>query len=145
MKTKIYWVTTIILLIFPIFSFCQNSFKVEEGLARYNEAVRAQKAGDFVTAKAHYQKTMMLLGGERPDIMKAVYNNMGVLQARMGNTQAAEAAFHAALAIDPDYKEANFNIGVFYGQLGDIEKALFYLTKILNRTGDFVIDGEKKE
>lgn len=144
MKARILWLAVLILLFSMRYS-CANSLTEEEALARYNEGVKAQQTGDFVKARSSYQKTLMMLGSARADIIKSVYNNVGVIHGEMGNAQAAESAFQAALSVDAEYKEANFNLGVLYARTGDAEKALFYLTKVFNRTGNFVIQGEKRE
>ena len=111
----------------------------------YNEGVKAQKSGDIFSAKAAYQKASLIAGSQNPDLLKSIYNNFGALYAQMGNFDAAQKAFEAALTIDPNYKQANYNMGVLYANLGHIQEALQYLVRAFNQTGTYAVDAQKPE
>jgi hypothetical protein len=57
--------------------------------------------------------------------------NRGLLCATYGNDKAAIQYFEKALKLEPDKKEAYFNQGVSYGQLGKYDSALASLNKAL--------------
>jgi len=111
----------------------------------YNEGVKAQKSGDIFAARAAYQKASLVMGSKRPEVAKAIYNNFGAIHAQVGNIDAAHNAFQAALNIDPNYKLANYNMGVLYASLGHAQEALAYLVRAFNQTGTYAVDSEKPE
>jgi len=116
----------------------------EHAVKYYNEGLKAQKSGNFDNAKTAYQKAIMLAEGDRKDIIRAIYNNFGVIYVNAGNWEAAARSFSEALSIDPDYKEANFNLGILYAKMGEAEKALVYWSKALNKTNSYILDSEKE-
>jgi protein O-GlcNAc transferase len=117
----------------------------EEAVSHYNEGVKAQKSGNYNAAETAYQKALALAEGSRPDIITAVYNNLGVMLVNNGDLETAVRAFHQALTLDQNYKEANFNMGILYAGLGNSEKALEYLSKALNTTSNYILAEEKPE
>ena len=117
----------------------------EEALRHYNEGVKAQKSGNYDAAEAAYQKAIALAEGSRPDITIAVYNNLGVIFVNTNDLEMAVRAFHQALNLDQNFKEANFNMGILYSGLGNSEKALEYLSKALNTTSNYILSEEKPE
>lgn len=62
----------------------------------------------------------------------AAHSNTGVIEARLGNSKAAERAYLAALAIEPDHAGALFNLGELYareqrgGLAGDMRRRLVH-------------------
>ena len=118
---------------------------LQDALGYYNEGVQAQNSGDLDTARDCYKKTLILLSGIREDIAKAIYNNLGVMDISEGRWESAARNFNEALVIDPDYKEVNFNMGIFYAKMGSAGKALAYWGKALNKTDSYMLIGEKKE
>jgi tetratricopeptide (TPR) repeat protein len=117
----------------------------EQAVRYYNEGVRAQKSGDLDAAKTAYQKAIMLSEGARKDVLKASYNNVGVIAVNKENLTSAAQAFNEALSIDQYYKEANFNIAILYLKVGNTEKAMEYLSKALNKNNCYMLEGEKPE
>ncbi|MFA5100846.1 MAG: tetratricopeptide repeat protein [Candidatus Omnitrophota bacterium] len=113
----------------------------EEGLNYYNEGIQLQKAGNFDAAIVSYQKAMVI-GVDAANYRTFVYNNVGVIYAEKGEMDRAEAMFLEALKLDPDYKPANFNMAVLYMKQGLCNKAMIYLTKSYNISGEFVIEQE---
>ncbi|HNQ51437.1 MAG TPA: tetratricopeptide repeat protein [Candidatus Omnitrophota bacterium] len=113
----------------------------EEGLNYYNEGIQLQKAGNFDAAIVSYQKAMVI-GVDAANYRKFVYNNVGVIYAEKGEMDRAEAMFLEALKLDPEYKPANFNMAVLYMKQGLCNKAMIYLTKSYNISGEFVIEQE---
>jgi tetratricopeptide (TPR) repeat protein len=116
-----------------------------EAVKYYNEGIKAQKSGDFDSAKTAYQKAMTLAEGTRKDISKAIYNNFGVMYVFMENWELAAQAFSQALNLDPDYMNANFNLGILYAKMGDAPKALAYWGKALNKTNCYLLEYEKPQ
>ena len=114
----------------------------EEGTNYYNEGVAAQKTGNLDTAMVAYQKAMVI-GMNAADYRKYIYNNVGVIYSEKGQIDQAEAMFLEALKLDKEYKPANFNIAVLYMKQGLCNKAMVYLTKSYNISGEFVIEQEK--
>jgi tetratricopeptide (TPR) repeat protein len=114
----------------------------EEGFAYYNEGVQAQQTGGFDTALVAYQKAMVI-GMEVASYRKYIFNNVGVIYAAKGQMEQAEAMFLEALKLDPEYKPSNFNIAVLYMKQGLCNKAMAYLTKSYNISGEYVIEQVK--
>jgi tetratricopeptide (TPR) repeat protein len=133
----------VLVMIFFAMTSYAGEIVQEQALQYYNEGLKAQKTGDFDNAKTAYQKAIMLAEGARKDIIKAIYNNFGVMYINMDNWEAAAQYFSDALSIDPDYKEANFNLGIFYAKMGEAEKALSYWGKALDKTKSYLLDSEK--
>lgn len=50
---------------------------------------------------------------------KNLYFAMGMAQDFIGNKEKAITAYQAALAVDPNYFEANFNLGALFNNIGD--------------------------
>jgi tetratricopeptide (TPR) repeat protein len=116
-----------------------------EVLKYYNEGVKAQKAGNLDVAKTAYQKAVLIAAGSSKDVIKAIHNNFGVMYVNMDNWEMAGREFNEALILDPDYKEANFNMGILYAKMGEAEKALAYWGKALNKTNSYILEGEKPD
>lgn len=114
----------------------------EEGINYYNEGVQAQQTGGFDTALVAYQKAMVI-GMEVATYRKYIFNNVGVIYAAKGQMEQAEAMFLEALKLDPEYKPSNFNIAVLYMKQGLCNKAMVYLTKSYNISGEYVIEQVK--
>jgi tetratricopeptide (TPR) repeat protein len=114
----------------------------EEGLNYYNEGVQAQKAGNLDTALVAYQKAMVI-GLDAANYRKFIYNNVGVIYSDKGQMEQAEAMFLEALKLDTEYKATNFNLAVLYMKQGLCNKAMGYLTKSYNISGEYVIEQEK--
>jgi tetratricopeptide (TPR) repeat protein len=114
----------------------------EEGLNYYNEGVLAQKSGGLDSAIVAYQKAMVI-GMEVASYRKFIFNNVGVIYAAKGQMEQAENMFLEALKLDPQYKPTNFNLAVLYMKQGLCNKAMVYLTKSYNISGEFVIETEK--
>jgi tetratricopeptide (TPR) repeat protein len=142
MITRRVWGIVLLMVFVAMTSYAGEVVK-EQALKYYNEGLKAQKAGDFDEAKTSYQKSTMLLEGVRKDVLKAIYNNFGVMYINVNNWEEAARYFSDALSIDPDYKEANFNLGILYAKMGEAEKALAYWGKALDKTKSYLLDSEK--
>jgi hypothetical protein len=70
------------------------------------QGIRLAKAGDVEPSRRIFEQ----LANSVP--VPAVYNNLGALDAKSGNMQAAEQNFTLALAKDPNYKPAKENLSV---------------------------------
>ena len=116
----------------------------EEAANHYNAGVQAQKKGDFKQAMSDYQKALLLIGPSERHYNKFILNNIGVMYAELGTLENAEAAFLEALRIDPDYKEANFNLGIIYVKIGNIKEAFKYWQKLSGRPEVFILQDEQR-
>ena len=114
----------------------------EEGINYFNEGVQAQMARNFDSALISYQKAMVI-GLDVANYRKYIFNNVGAIYSEKGEVDQAEAMFLEALKIDPDYKAPNFNIAILYMKQGLCNKAMAYLTKSYNVSGEYVIEPEK--
>lgn len=52
-----------------------------------------------------------------------VYNNLGDVYGKMGDSERSIASFQQAIKLDPDYAEATHNLGNAYARIGEIELA----------------------
>jgi len=134
------WITVAVVLLLAGVSHAGKLIE-EEGANYYNEGVRIQRSGNLEDAIVAYQKAMVV-GLDAANYRKFIYNNVGVIYAEKGNMDQAEAMFLEALKLDPQYKAANFNIAILYMRQGLCNKAMVYLTKSYNISGDFVIEQE---
>jgi tetratricopeptide (TPR) repeat protein len=121
-----------------------NELVFETGVDHYNDGVKAQKKGDLEAAFSEYQKAYILFGSQESTYSKFILNNTAVMYAQQGNFANAEELFLQALSIDPDYKQANFNLGMLYAKKGQCTRALQYFTKALNSPGNFMVEDEKE-
>ena len=88
---------------------------IQRMLARtMTSALALDRLGDYVGERAALQDTMRLDAKFAP-----VYNQLGFLQLKAGQTANAESNFKTAIALDPQYAEAQSNLGVLYGQQGN--------------------------
>lgn len=67
-----------------------------------------------------------------------LYNNMGLVYKRAGNTSKALEAYSKALALNPDYPEALNNIGTVYLAKHDYVQAKDSFLKALNLRPDYL-------
>ena len=57
--------------------------------------------------------------------------NTGLEAATMGNYEEAKTKFEAAIAIDPNYKDAHYNLGLVFQNLAQYDKAAEHFAKTL--------------
>lgn len=86
---------------------------VKEAGNYYKEGVSKQKSDDFEGANVAYQK-ILLLDPNNKDYQKYILNNTGLMYTKQGDLDKAEAYFNQALAIDPNYHNAQLNLGLIY-------------------------------
>jgi len=79
----------------------------------------ATRAGDWPDARVHYRHALDLTGGDYPE----AWFNLGLLEKRAGNLDAAIAAYEAALEVRPDYQAARNNLAVALEAAGRFEEA----------------------
>ena len=86
-----------------------------------NEAQRLQQGGRTDAAVALYQQWLQ----SGPVAMRHVaWFNLGALQGGLQQTGEAEAAYRAAIALQPDFPHARLNLGHLLERLGQPEAAL---------------------
>ncbi len=88
----------------------------------YNEARKAQAAGDYKTAAERYERIVKL----RPDMAEA-HSNLGMLYYFEQRTAPAKAAFEKAIALKPDLAGPYFFLGVMAFRDRDYPNALKHL------------------
>ena len=132
-----------------------------------NLAVEKQKKGELDEAEILYRKILEkhsssdafhLLGlveYERGEYKKAVenikkaielnpdasfYGNLGMCYDKLGDEEKSAECFLKALGINPEYKKAylaNYNLGIYFKEKGEIEKALGYYDEAIRLKEDF--------
>ena len=65
------------------------------------------------------------------------HNNLGVVLAARGQTDAAIAHYRKAVEIKPDYVEAYNNLGIASARRGNIDQAIAYFRKALAINPDY--------
>jgi len=64
------------------------------------------------------------------------YNNLGVVLARAGQTDAAIENYHKALKINPDYANAHYNLGSALARRGDLKSGIEHLSRAVELEPD---------
>lgn len=67
----------------------------------------------------------------------AAWNNMGLLQHRMGHYERAGECYRAALRVDPTCTQAAFNLGSLAEDLGDFPTAVTWYRRALEMDPDY--------
>jgi TPR repeat protein len=67
----------------------------------------------------------------------AAWNNLGLLQHRMGHYQRAGDCYRAALAADACCPQAAFNLGALHEDLGDLATAIGWYRRALELDADY--------
>jgi tetratricopeptide (TPR) repeat protein len=67
----------------------------------------------------------------------AAWNNMGLLQHRMGHYERAGECYRAALAADPICTQSAFNLGSLGEDLGDFPTAIHWYRRALEMEPDY--------
>jgi Flp pilus assembly protein TadD len=70
-----------------------------------------------------------------PDSAKA-RNQLGVIQSRFFDTEAARKAFVEALSLDPNFAEAHLNLSLILAQNGDLSDAMTHLDRAADLYGN---------
>jgi len=74
-------------------------------------------AGDYEAAVKHYERAVAALEGPQEadqELLKKCLSNGGAAAARLGDARKAEQLYLRALALDPGYAPASFNLGLLY-------------------------------
>jgi len=104
---------------------------LREAEARYQEALIAQRKGDFRKAKELYRKVLTL----DPGHVKAL-NNLGVIYMGQKMRGKAIAAFGRAVVLKKDYVDPYYNLACLYAQTNEIDESLWYLKVAMTINGD---------
>ncbi len=94
---------------------------------RFNELgnIHAQ-LGELGMAADAFRDTIRLSGTD-----STVWNNLGSVLQRAGETHGAEAAYRSALGIDPDFVPALLNLALLLGEAGRDDESTFYHARAL--------------
>jgi len=103
----------------------------QEAMNYFNEGVKAQMAEDYNAAKTAYQKCILVAPSDLK-WKKFIANNFGIIYLKQGELGKAEENFKEALALDPDYKPAQLNLGMIYEKRKTRLEALEYWAKVFH-------------
>lgn len=84
----------------------------------FNAGNLYEEQGIFSTAQAHYQRAVEIL----PEAQ--TFNNLGIVQRKLGHLDEALLSYRRALALDPKCVEAHCNLGLALQGVGQYESAL---------------------
>ncbi len=84
-----------------------------------NQATAAFQAGDYEVAEPR-----LLALVERPPVFANVYNMLGFIYSQRGLPEKAVDLFRRALAINPNYTEAQLNLTITLADMGVYDQAL---------------------
>ncbi len=94
--------------------------------ARNNLGVALYKKGDFRAAMKEFK---IILGANPKDVQ--CITNLGALSKKMRHPEMARRFFEEALAIDPAYPEAHYNLAILL-EKDEVNKAIFHFQKFLD-------------
>ncbi len=84
-----------------------------------NQATAAFQAGDYEAAEP-----LLLALAERPPVYANVYNMLGFIYSQRGLPEKAVDLFRRALAVNPNYTEAQLNLTITLADMGVYDQAL---------------------
>ncbi len=96
-------------------------------VARFNFACFLRRGGQLEEALAEHQKAIDL-GIDHPE---EVLSNMGVILSELRRDESARAHLERALAVDPAYIPAMYNLALLHEEFGELPMALQLFEKIL--------------
>lgn len=85
---------------------------------QFNAGNLFESLGEYLTAATHFQRAIAL-SPEAP-----FYNNLGVVQRKLGRHDDAMSSFRQAIALDPNCAEAHSGIGLALQRVGMYSQAL---------------------
>jgi Tfp pilus assembly protein PilF len=94
--------------------------------AEYQVALDALQAGDEEKAKQ-----LFLVMAEKYPKLSGSHTNLGIIHYRHGETEAAEAAFKKALAINPNNAVSLNHLGIISRKKGEFKQAQSYYERAL--------------
>lgn len=95
-----------------------------------NLALASIDLGELELAEAHYRESLAI----QPQ--PAIYNDLGVVQERLGLPEDAAASYRKALELDPKSSAAHTNLGVTLARSGDYAEAGKHLRVALEANPD---------
>jgi tetratricopeptide (TPR) repeat protein len=101
------------------------------GDACYNLGVLEQQRERFPEAAAHYRRAIELATIDSPESTADSWNNLGVVLSRLGEREAALAAYLRAAELQPRFDGAFHNLGKEALKLGAEKAAEKYLRRAL--------------
>jgi tetratricopeptide (TPR) repeat protein len=133
----------VILLLSIASAQAESDLLSEQAKAYYIQGVEAENGGNFFGADAFFQKTLYLEPNNKT-WQKYIFNNRGVMYAKQGDMDRAEAAFNDALRIDADYKPAQINLGFIHEKRRTRLESLEYWAKVFEfdkiKPKDYVVE-----
>jgi len=102
-------------------------------VAHFNCAVYLARSGELEPALPYYARALAL-GIDSPE---EVFNNIASIHTRMNRDSDARTALEQALAINPDYLPALYNLGLLHEEFGDREQAIALFQRIVALDPDY--------
>lgn len=104
--------------------------------AQRNSALKAtdpaEKKSGLEGAVESYNKALRLVPNTKPDVMGAIYNQMGEAYSRMGNLEQASKSYDAAASADlPNAGKYYFNEGAILTNAGKYDEAIAAFDKCI--------------
>lgn len=105
----------------------------EESTLHYQLGRVLQRQGQLREASREFAEASRLKEQESMRGRLAMELSQGILQLRTGNIPAAVETLQSAHALDPDYPEANYYLGIALSQAGDLEGSTKAFEQALRR------------
>ncbi len=127
-NTFLKYFTLITIITFNINCSNQKDKETEQFLIR----------GNLAMSKFEYDKAMHFYNEaiEKTKDYAPAYNNRGLLKVQIGDLDGAITDFEKAISLEPDFKEAIYNLGNYLGEKGEYDKGLNYLKQVENTYKD---------
>jgi arylsulfatase A-like enzyme/Flp pilus assembly protein TadD len=108
------------------------------GIAHLSQAITLKDAAPLEKAVASFQAAARL----NPDYASP-WNGMGIVFRQLGDLKGAAVALERALEINPDFRDARYNLALVYLDLDEKSKALEHLTQYQQRYQQTLPPGER--
>mgnify|MGYP002362831729 FL=1 len=110
------------------------------GAAETSLALISGEVSWLLKAEEHFRKAI-----EYDSNLVNAYNGLGAVHRLSGNLEAAIDYWQKAVTLEPDHKEALFNLGAAYFDRGDKNQALVYLSRYKRLYYQTLSQSEKAE
>jgi tetratricopeptide (TPR) repeat protein len=116
-------VCTALVTVAVVAAACSSQSPNQQAASLLNQGLAAQNAKNYSTATADYEKILTITGNS--SILYALYD-LALVEQDTGLTAAAEEHYRSALAINPNYTPALFNLAILLTSSSPIEAAQLY-------------------
>lgn len=133
----------LVVLSIPVSAFA-GEMLFPDGVEYYNAALNEQRAGKLEKALGDYQNALMVMVPSDQIFRKYVLNNTAIMAAVQGEYDQAESLWQEALKIDPKYRLAAANLGLFYMRRGLPDQALQVFMTAFDLPRSYTLESEKQ-